>query len=204
MNIQFEERIVTILDFWFGQINAEGSVQEEIAKRWWLKDAQFDQFIRHKFLTDINHAIKNDYNSWLTDAQGRLALIILIDQFCRNVYRNSSKAFDYDYLALEWALSGIKLQQDKQLKLIERVFFYLPLEHSENKEIQMQSVTLFKELYDLAPMQQKHLYKSFLDYAKAHQSIIERFGRFPYRNIILGRISTDEELVFLQQPNSSF
>lgn len=193
-----------IHNFWFGQLSAEGIVEDKIAKRWWAKDAQFDQSIQHKFLADIYHAIKNNYNCWLDDAQGRLALIILIDQFCRNVYRNSSKAFAYDHLALEWTLSGIKLQQDKQLKLIERVFFYLPLEHSENKEIQTLSVTLFKELYDLAPFQQKNLYQSFLDYAKAHQIIIERFGRFPHRNKILGRISTKEELIFLQEPGSSF
>ena len=133
-----------------------------------------------------------------------MALILCCDQFPRNIFRGTPGAFAYDARALQLSLSGIERGWDRQLRCVERAFFYLPLEHSEDRGHQERSVELFGELLREAPEAQKSGFESFLDYARRHREIIAQFGRFPHRNRILGRVSTPEERAFLKQPGSSF
>lgn len=200
-NNHFVEKVHS---FWFGNIDKMGQINDAVQKRWWQKDPVFDELIRYEFEADLKLATIGSYNHLLTTAKGRLILIILLDQFSRNIYRNKAQAFAQDPLALKWSMEGIENKLDQSLLPIERVFFYMPLEHAEDKEIQQQSVKLFKSLCNDAPKSQLVLFQNFLQFAKAHQTIIERFGRFPHRNAILHRNSTPEEITFLQQPNSAF
>lgn len=199
-----ETLIQNILLFWFGNISANGEVEPDIYQRWWQKDANFDEAIRMNFEEHLQCAIKGEYDHWAEHPKGRLALIVLLDQFSRNIYRNTPAAFAQDSYALKIALEGIEKEHDQTLFPIERVFMYLPLEHQEDKAIQQQSVALFENLYNEVELKHRALFANFLEYAKAHQRIIDRFSRFPHRNDTLGRPSTQKELTFLNEPGSSF
>lgn len=140
----------------------------------------------------------------IRDTSEKLAMIILVDQFSRNMFRESPKAFPRDHLGLRLAKQMVSRNEDLKLKAVERGFVYLPLEHSEDREDQKLSVKKFKELHGQVPQKVKKIYQVFLDYAIKHKVIIDRFARFPHRNEILGRKSTTEELEFLKQPGSHF
>lgn len=207
MNLKSSSLTITpteILTFWFGAIDVDGLVSQETSQRWWQKNLEFDQLINDRFLPALNLAAEGGFQDWLKNAKGRLALIILLDQFSRNCFRDTAKAFTQDPLALEYAREGIALNQDKDLALIERVFFYIPFEHSESAEDQETSVQLFKELAELATEKQQTTFNNFYDYAIQHKKIIDKFGRYPHRNQLISRSSTPEELEFLKQPGSSF
>jgi len=143
-------------------------------------------------------------NDWASKPKGLLALILLTDQFPRNIYRESARAFAFDAKALAWCLGGIISGLHIGLRPIERVFFYLPLEHAESLEYQELSVGLFRDLLATVQLDQKYVFENFLDFAVRHRDIIARFGRFPQRNKIIGRPSTPEEAAFLEEPGSSF
>ncbi|MCI0527776.1 MAG: DUF924 domain-containing protein [Nitrospira sp.] len=194
--------IEEILNFWFGDLQKLNL--EDRLKLWFGGGEETDQLIRDKFGADVLRAIQGDYAHWEETPRGCLALIILLDQFSRNIYRDTPKAFAQDEMALGLCLRGIGQGKDLALEPIERTFFYLPMEHSENLEIQRRSVQAFEGLVKAVPPEMKKVYEGFLDYAVRHCVIIERFGRFPHRNEILGRASTKEELEFLTQPGSSF
>jgi uncharacterized protein (DUF924 family) len=196
--------IESILDFWFGGDPDDGVVAKEKAVLWWSKNTPIDEEIRTHFEPWVLKAGAGELADWQTTPSGRLALILLTDQFPRNIYRDSPQAFAFDDKALVWSLGGIKLDFDLKLRPIERVFFYLPLEHAESLRRQEQSVKLFRELADGVGADLKTTFEGYLDYAVRHRDIIARFGRFPHRNQILGRESTPEELAFLNQPGSSF
>ncbi|MBF8302770.1 MAG: hypothetical protein HW396_1051, partial [Candidatus Dadabacteria bacterium] len=151
-------------------------------------------------------AVGGKLKSWENTPRGTLALIILLDQFSRNIYRGTAKAFSQDSLALYVCLRGIEKGFDKRLHPVERLFLYMPLEHSEDLEMQKKSVEYFSMLEKLfpAPPSLASMVSEFKKYAGMHYVIIERFGRFPHRNEILGRKSTPEEIEFLKQPGSSF
>src|SRR5690606_32287203 len=136
--------------------------------------------------------------------QGRLALIILLDQFPRNMYRETPQAFAFDAKARALTLEGLQAGDDQALRPIERVFFYLPLEHAEDLALQHRCVELFETLAASLPEETRKSFDGFTDFARKHRVIVERFGRFPHRNAILGRESTDEEIAFLRTPGSSF
>ena len=192
-----------VIKFWFGDLK-NGVVTHEQQKLWWDKNPQVDKQIRELFQQDVLNAIAGKYESWLKDAKGTLALIILVDQFCRHIYRNSPAAFAADPIALQWAKQGLELQHDKQLSLLERTFFYLPFEHAEDIAAQQQAVALFYNLYKQAPASQRQTFQEYHQYAERHKVIIERFGRFPHRNEILKRTSTKAEEKFLTEPHSRF
>ena len=190
--------IESILDFWFGTDPDDAVVAKEQAKLWWSeewRDRRRDATALRR--RTVRSATTGELNEWLATARGRLALIILTDQFPRNIYRHTARAFFYDSKALAWCLDGLDGRIDRELRPIERVFFYLPLEDAESREHQAKSVECFRELAASVPMEQRSTFEEYLDFAMRHRDIIDRFGRFPHRNNILGRESTPEELAFL-------
>ena len=194
----------TILTYWFGANPDGAGLAKDRADLWWSKNAEIDSEIRERFETSVQLAGKDTLSSWLAEPRGRLALIILTDQFPRNIYRDSPRAFALDAKALGWSHDGIQLGMDRLLRPIERVFFYLPLEHSERLEDQERAVNMFNDLVTTVDADQQEIFESYLNFAILHRDIVARFGRFPHRNRILGRPSTPEELYFLSQPGSSF
>lgn len=187
--------IEQILDFWFNDPQAPPGTR----KVWFAKDPKFDQLIRSRFQNDYHAAAAGQLDQWQESPQGCVALILLLDQFPRNMFRDTPTAFDTDPQALAVTERAIKRGFDQKLPSLQRWFLYIPLMHSENLNHQNQSVQLFAQLRDQNPET-----ASAFSYAVRHQEVIERFGRFPHRNKILGRASTLEEVEFLKQPGSSF
>jgi len=174
-----------IIDFWFTEITPAA---------WFKKDTEFDQLIESRFLSIHTAANQCELYHWRDSAQGRLAEIIVLDQFSRNIYRDTAAAFSSDALALALAQEAIHVGSQLVLSAEQRAFLYMPFMHSESAAIQEVSLELFADP-DL---------KDNYEFALQHKDIIDRFGRYPHRNHLLGRDSTEEEQAFLQQPNSSF
>lgn len=194
----------TILEFWFGTETDDVAAAKAQAQLWWKKNPQVDQEIRERFAPLLDAAVAGKLDDWLNDAHGHLAMIILADQFSRNMYRDTPRAFASDSFARAWCKAGLDNGVDHRLRPLQRVFFYLPLEHSESLDDQDRSVELCIALAQCVPEAHRELFDGYLNYAVRHREIIERFGRFPHRNAILGRESTPEEVEFLQKPGSSF
>ncbi|HYL87365.1 MAG TPA: DUF924 family protein [Burkholderiales bacterium] len=180
-------RAQDVLEFWFG-IGADYGKRH---KRWFEKDAAFDAEIAGRFLPLYEELAQS--SAWLDDARSCLARIIVLDQFPRQMFRGKPRAFSSDPLALQAARLALERRYDEGRLPVERLFLYLPFEHSEALADQQRACELMRPLGD-------ELY----EYAVRHKAIIERFGRFPHRNSILGRESTAEEIEFLKQPGSSF
>jgi len=174
-----------ILTFWF---------EELTAKQHFVKDAALDETIRSRFGATLEAAARCELFAWRESAAGRLAEIVVLDQFSRNVYRDTPRAFAQDALALVLAQELVASAQDGILPTAQRVFAYMPFMHSESALVHTQAVALFSQ-----PGMENNL-----DFELRHQAIIDRFGRFPHRNAILGRSSSAEELAFLREPGSSF
>lgn len=197
----------TIHAFWFGHAADE---DEEIAiidrqsALWWKKQPEVDATIRARFAPLVGRAAVGEFDAWLGDARGRLALVLLTDQFPRNIWRGQAAAFAFDVLALRWAKAALERGLDLELRPIERVFLYLPLEHSERLADQREAVRLFDALAAGAATVVRPAFAAYLDYARRHLEIIERFGRFPHRNGALGRETSAAEATFLRQPGSGF
>lgn len=187
-----------VLEFWFP------ADQTRANQLWWGKQAQLDAEIRERFGATLAAAKAGQLDAWAERARGRLALIITIDQLSRNIYRDDPEAYAADPRARALTHAGLALGHDRELAPIERVFFYLPLEHSESLADQERCVELFRQLVVEVELAQRDGFTTFLDFAVRHRDIIARFGRFPHRNELLGRVSTPEELEFLTQPGSSF
>ena len=181
-----------VLDFWFGE---EGSgTYGTVRSEWFKKDEGFDNKIRELFGDAVEAALGGEYSDMAEDAKGSLALIILLDQFPRNLYRATARAFAGDDRALALAGDAVGLGFDQNLPKPIQMFFYMPFEHSESLVDQDRCMALFEAANN----------RDMLKWAVAHRDIIARFGRFPHRNAALGRESTAEELAFLQEPKSSF
>lgn len=193
-----------VLEFWFGTHAGDAATAQAQKKLWWAKDAVVDAGIRERYGTLVAAAAAGAHREWAREPRGRLALILLFDQFPRNIYRDTPQAYAHDALALRLALDGIAAGADRQLRAIERVFLYLPLEHAESVAMQERSVELFTALAASVPEADRPVFAGYLDYALRHRDVVRRFGRFPHRNRILGRASTPEEIEFLKQPGSSF
>ncbi len=186
-----------VLDFWFGAPGSEGA--GTLRAEWWRKDAAFDDGIRRRFGTSIERALRGELADWERDPHAALAQVLLLDQFTRNAFRDTPRAFAGDPRALAAASRMVGLRQDEELPTFMRGFVYLPYEHAEGLAMQDEAIRLLTRLAAADPARQ-----SMLDYACKHRAIIERFGRFPHRNAILGRLSTAEEIEFLRQPGSRF
>ena len=198
------ENAESVLRFWFGTASDDLEVAEQCAAMWWKKNPQVDAEIRQRFAGVVDAVAGGQCDAWLTDARGRLAMIVLTDQFPRNMYRDTPRAFAFDPLALSMTKQGIDQGDDRALRPIERIFFYMPLEHSESIEDQQRAVALTTDLAAAVSADKRKLFEGFVGFAKRHHDIVQRFGRFPHRNAILGRSSTPEETEFLKQPGSSF
>ena len=194
----------TIREFWFGSSTDDAVVAAERSKLWWTKHPDTDRQIRERFECCLHLAAKRELDDWAATPGGRLALILLTDQFPRNMYRNMLESFAFDALARRWCEEGLREGAHRLLRPIERVFFYLPLEHSESLADQERAVALFRELVQGEGPERGANFAGFLEYAIRHRDVIVRFGRFPHRNRILGRVSTAEEIAFLKEPGSSF
>lgn len=187
--------VAQILDFWFSNPQAPAGTR----KVWFAKDPNFDQLICSRFQNDYQAAATGQLDQWQESPQGCVALILLLDQFPRNMFRDTPAAFDTDPQALAVTEHAIRHSFDQKLPPLQRWFLYIPLMHSENLNYQNQSVQLFAQLRDQASET-----ASAFSYAVRHQEVIKQFGRFPHRNNILNRASTFEEVEFLKQPGSSF
>ncbi len=187
-----------VLDFWFLPVDCDGYGAPRV--EWFRKSEQFDYVIRERFCSMIGMAKCGGLRDWdRAGPEGKLARIIVLDQFTRNAARDSAAAFEGDTLALEAAIALVASGTDRLLLPVQRWFAYLPFEHAESMAMQNRSVDLFGALYEDHP----ELAGAF-DYALKHRAVIERFGRFPHRNAILGRTSTAAELAYLAQPGSGF
>ncbi|HDN9015105.1 MULTISPECIES: DUF924 family protein [Aeromonas] len=194
-----------LLDFWFGDDADDATRAARQASLWWGKSRETDALLASRFGELAEAAAAGSLAHWAEVPVGRLALILLLDQLPRNVHRGTPDAFARDPHARDLCLKGLSIGADRALSPLARVFFYLPLEHAESREQQARSVTLFEALaaeQSVTPAQAT--FEGFADFARRHQVIIERFGRFPHRNAILGRADTPQEADFLQQPGSGF
>jgi len=174
-----------ILSFWFEEISP---------KSWWIKDDAFDQLLRDRFMDIHRSAAQAELYSWRLQPEGRLAEVIVLDQFSRNMFRDTAAAFAQDALALVLSQVAIDVGDDQRLSSQQRAFLYMPFMHSESPVIHQRAVELFSQ-----PGLEGNL-----DFELKHKAIIDRFGRYPHRNRMLGRESVDEELAFLEGPDSSF
>ncbi|MGH1408447.1 MAG: DUF924 family protein [Aeromonas sp.] len=194
-----------LLDLWFGDEADDVLRATRQAPLWWGKSSKTDALLASRFGELAQSAAEGSLAQWAEAPSGRLALILLLDQLPRNIHRGTPAAFAQDPLARALCLKGLSIGADKSLSPLARVFFYLPLEHAESREQQARSMALFEALAaEQAGTPAQATFAGFADFARRHQVIIERFGRFPHRNNILGRTSTPEEAVFLQQPGSGF
>ncbi len=198
-----------VLTFWFGVCPPTEEAALQIASQWFTKSDAFDARVRERFGATIHAARSGALDNWAVEPLGWLALLIVLDQFTRNVDRGQPESFSGDAAALRWAEHGQTLGWDRALPVVARAFAYLPLEHAEDLACQDQSVSAFQAL--LADAQTTGAreevlatMRSYLDFAERHRDVIRRFGRFPHRNAILGRISTPAELEYLAQPGAGF
>ncbi|MGE0493056.1 MAG: DUF924 family protein [Vulcanimicrobiota bacterium] len=184
-----------VIKFWFEELEPS---------QWFRGGDEVDELIRSRFAALLEQVHEGAHDGWAVTPQGRLALVLTLDQFPRNLYRGQARAFAYDEKALALVLGGLQQKADHELGPHQRAFFYLPLEHSESLEMQDLSLSHYAGLVLTAPPDQRGPLRNYLEFAWKHYAIIKRFGRYPHRNDILGRTSSDEEQEFLKGPDSSF
>lgn len=192
----------SVHQFWFGD-NLEKSPLKN-RDLWWTRPEGIDELITQRFSSILKRAKSNQLEDWKSSPRGYISLIIVLDQFPRHIFRGKPASFESDPLALDLCLQGLAQKIDQQMHWAERQFYLLPLEHSEDLQIQIRAIEEFKRLVHDTPAEFADYMKDNFDYALRHHEIIKRFGRFPHRNKILGRESRAEEIEFLKQPGSSF
>jgi uncharacterized protein (DUF924 family) len=208
-----------ILEYWFSSLDdlvlldRQSEPFRSCFTRWYGKQPAIDDEIRARFEPTLLAATRDggrwdqEVANWQREPLGLLALIVLLDQFPRNMYRDAARMYAYDDLALCVTAVAIREYEERPLTLVQRMFLYVPLMHSENLTLQQAMVARFEGLVELAALrspQNKAFFEFALDYARRHLQVVETFGRFPHRNVILGRISTPSELEFLKGDGSSF
>ena len=194
----------SVLAFWFGLPGSAAEVAGRQRKLWFGKIPENDLAVAERFAATLRAAAAGELGHWANTPRGRLALVIVLDQFPHHVHRDQQQAFATDPQSLALSVAALETGEDRKLAPIERVFLYLPLEHAESIDMQDQSVSLYEKLAREAGTEERALFDDFLDYARKHRDVVARFGRFPHRNAILGRASTPDELEFLKQPGSRF
>lgn len=191
-----------VLDFWFGDALERGWPAESRNRLWFRASAAVDAEIGERFGHAVELALRNELVEWEGVARRRLALILLLDQFTRNIYRSTAAAYAGDHRAQTLVLEALALGMDRELSWIGRVFFYMPLMHAEDPDLQEQGVDAYRRLQEQAPGDIASEVEYNLEFAREHRDIIERFGRFPHRNRVLGRENTPEEESFLESASS--
>ena len=197
-------RIEAILEFWFKEQALTAPQIDHRMEIWFGSDPVFDHEIIKEFGNDVELASKGKLNYWAESPRGLLALIILIDQFRRNIYRNSAQAFSKDRLALKLCVEGAMRKREQNLLPIEKVFFYMPLQHAESRKVQAKSVELYQRLMESASPTYRQTFETVLQFAELHKDIIDRFGRFPHRNQLLDRENTPDESEYLSGSSPDF
>ena len=193
--------------FWFGRLPLKPDGVKERMALWFGEEAdeqEADQLVRARFGGLVERAAAGELAAWADSPRRRLSLILLLDQFPRHVYRGTGRAFATDREALGLTLSGMQSAADAALTPVERIFFYMPLQHAEVRDAQEESVAAYRRLLNEAPAELQSMFASSLEHAESHHSIVARFGRFPHRNRALGRANTPEEEAYLAESGEHF
>lgn len=193
-----------LLEWWFGNAESSKEVAAQKGKLWFGKRDSQDLEARTRFADLVEQALAGGLTEWAQRPEGWLALVLLLDQLPRMIFRDSPRTYSGDARAQALVAQGIAADFDRQLRPIQRVFIYLVFEHCENLAVQNEAVSRYIDLLVQQPEQDRVLFTDYLDYAEQHQKVIAQFGRFPHRNAVLGRESTAEELEFLSKPGSRF
>lgn len=199
-----QSRIEAILSFWFKEQELSAPQIDRRMDIWFSEDAVLDHQIEKDFGDDVVAACEGKLDHWGNEAHGRLALIILIDQFRRNIFRGTAEAFSKDKLALKLCVEGAMDNKDRGLTPIQRVFFYMPLQHAESKKVQAKSVELYNRLAEAVSPTYRETFLTVAQFAELHKDIVDQFGRFPHRNALLGRENTAEEAEYLANDSPDF
>lgn len=197
-------RIERIISFWFKEQTLTAPQIDGRMDTWFGEDPVFDEEIVSQFGAEVEAATEGRLAHWADVPIGRLALIILLDQFRRNIYRGKAEAFEKDKVALKLCVEGIMHKKDAGLSPIQRVFFYMPLQHAESKKVQAKSVQVYERLAEAVSATYRETFETIAQFAQLHADIIEQFGRFPHRNKLLGRENTPEEEEFLAADGPTF
>lgn len=191
--------IAAILDYWFAVLDEDGVCAAQQHQLWFRYRNETDREIESRFGSWVEQALAGELQRWEESDAGLVALLLLLDQFTRNIYRGTAGAFSGDAAALALAMRAVATGCDKQLPAIHRVFLYIPYEHAEDLDVQNTGVKLFQDLHQCCTESIRDEIKGYLDYSVAHRDVIERFGRFPHRNRILQRCSNSDELAYLEK-----
>jgi uncharacterized protein (DUF924 family) len=192
-----QRRIDAILAFWFKEHELSAPQIDRRMDIWFGEDATFDHEIQQNFSDDVEKASEGKLEHWADEPRGRLALILLLDQFRRNIYRGSAKAFEKDRAALKLCVEGAMQKKDRGLTSIQRAFFYMPLQHAESRKVQAKSVELYTRLAEAVSPTFQETFLTIAQFAELHRDIVDQYGRFPHRNALLGRTNTPEEDEYL-------
>ncbi len=199
-----QQRIDAVLSFWFMEEQLSAPQIDKRMDIWFGEDEVFDLECKKEFTDDVAAASAGKLNHWAHRPTGRLALILLLDQFRRNIYRNTAAAFEKDNAALKLCVEGAMQKKDKGLTPIQKAFFYMPLQHAESRKVQAKSVDLFQRLAAAVSPTYRETFETIAQFAELHRDIIEQFGRFPHRNTLLGRQNTPEEEEYLAADGPTF
>jgi uncharacterized protein (DUF924 family) len=197
-------RIDAVLTFWFKEQELSAPQIDRRMDVWFGEDGAFDHEIETEFVDDVELASAGQLAHWAHDPRGRLALILLLDQFRRNIYRNTAAAFEMDKVALKLCVEGAMEKKDQGLTHIQRAFFYMPLQHAESAKVQAKSCELFDKLAEAVSPTQRETFGTIAQFAELHRDIVDQFGRFPHRNKLLGRPNTAEEDEYLSEESPDF
>jgi uncharacterized protein (DUF924 family) len=197
-------RMDAILSFWFKEHELSAPQIDGRMDTWFGEDPVFDHEIERDFAEDVERASAGELNHWAHEPRGRLALILLLDQFRRNIYRGTAKAFEKDKAALKLCVEGAMGKTDRGLAPIHRVFFYMPLQHAESRKVQAKSRKIYERLAASVSETYKETFETIAQFADLHADIIDRFGRFPHRNKLLNRENNPEEDEYLADDSPGF
>jgi uncharacterized protein (DUF924 family) len=199
-----QTRIDEILDFWFREQELSAPQIDRRMDIWFGEDEVFDHECKKEFADDVELASEGKLDHWAHESRGRLALILLLDQFRRNIFRNTADAFSKDKAALKLCVEGAMEKKDQGLAPIQRAFFYMPLQHAESTKVQAKSVELFTKLAESVSRTYRETFETIAQFAELHRDIIDQFGRFPHRNKLLNRPNTPEEDEYLSSDSPDF
>jgi len=197
-------KVNNILGFWFREVSSPNKISSQTVQKWFQTDSEFDKEVTLRFRNQLVQGLEGSYDSWKSFARGSLALTILLDQFPRNMFRNQPEAFKYDQKALDVCLSAIERKQDNELYPFERMFLYMPMEHCEDLEMHDLMLEKLSQLSQSCDSSIGELVRTWVHFAERHRQVIKRFGRYPHRNLVLGRESTKEELKFIEENPQGF